>query len=386
MKKVFLAGCDEYDRATLRKKIETGLADIGMAPDDFKNARVALKPNLLNASPVEKAVVTHPEFFRAVVDTVKSYGGAPVLVESPAFQSLEKVVSKTGYDAIIRDERIPVWNNRDTVVAHNPSARKYRRFEIAAPLADADIIINLPKFKTHEITYITAAVKNLFGVIPGLNKSQWHVRAKTKSEFSEFLLDLYGAIVSEFSASKKIVHIADAVIGMEGAGPGASGTPRRIGAIVAGVDAIAVDFVLAAIVGIDSAKVTTITSGAARGLGAASFDDIDICGGRISDFSIKGFQPPKTGIADVVKNWSLERDIMKNLLVERPFPVEGTCTLCYQCKKICPVGAIGMADAPRRVPLYDYSKCIRCYCCMEICPEAAIRLKRGKLQWLIDRA
>ena len=226
MKKVFLAGCDEYDRATLRKKIETGLADIGMAPDDFKNARVALKPNLLNVSPVEKAVVTHPEFFRAVVDTVKSYGGAPVLVESPAFQSLEKVVSKTGYDAIIRDERIPVWNNRDTVVAHNPSARKYRRFEIAAPLADADIIINLPKFKTHEITYITAAVKNLFGVIPGLNKSQWHVRAKTKSEFSEFLLDLYGAIVSEFSASKKIVHIADAVIGMEGAGPGASAARR----------------------------------------------------------------------------------------------------------------------------------------------------------------
>ena len=67
-------------------------------------------------------------------------------------------------------------------------------------------------------------------------------------------------------------------------------------------------------------------------------------------FSIKGFQPPKTGIADVVKQ-SLERDIMKNLLVERPFPVEGTCTLCYQCKKICPVGAIGMADAPRRCPV-----------------------------------
>jgi len=84
-------------------------------------------------------------------------------------------------------------------------------------------------------------------------------------------------------------------------------------------------------------------------------------------------------------HWPLNTRAFKDLLVEKPVPSRARCTLCYQCKAICPGKAIAESKGESGVPRYDYDKCIRCYCCMEICPEAAIGLKRGKLQWLLGK-
>ena len=177
----------------------------------------------------------------------------------------------------------------------------------------------------------------------------------------------------------------DAVIGLEGEGPGAAGTPRKIGAILAGQDAVSVDAVATRVVGLRLEEVLTVTLGEKRGLGTGALETIDVRGESLDGFQIRDYVPSNASGRSPVSRWPLNTKTLKNLLVEKPVPSRERCTLCYQCKAICPGGAIGESKGESGIPFYDYDKCIRCYCCMEICPEAAIALKRGKLQWLVGK-
>jgi len=382
--RVSIRRCEGYDDNELDEAFVRALHDIGFDSGRFRGARVALKPNLLNASAPDKAVVTNPAFFAAAVRIVKAHGGTPVLVESPAFQSLERVAAKTGYDAIIAAERLEVFDNRSVAVIMNDEARRFKRFEVARPLLEADILFNLPKLKTHAITRLTCAVKNLFGTIPGLAKSRWHMRAGTGDEFPELILDLYGALSAIFSGKRSMLHLVDGIMGMEGDGPGPSGTPRKIGVVLAGTDAVAVDSVAAGLIGLDSANIANISSAAARGLGVGRMEDIEIKGVELLDIAVRDFKVPASRLSSRLRDYVLKMDALRNLWVEKPLPSPDRCTLCYQCRTICPAEAIGTAEDGASVPKYDYTACIRCYCCMEICPEAAIRLEKGKLQRIMD--
>jgi uncharacterized protein (DUF362 family)/Pyruvate/2-oxoacid:ferredoxin oxidoreductase delta subunit len=384
MVKVSLLKCGDYSPAMLEQSMLQGLSGIGLDPSVLEGKKVIIKPNLLNASPVEKGVVTHPEFFRAAVRIVKSMGGKPVMAESPAFQPLSKVMNKTGYDRIVAEEGCEVADPKATAVLFHDGPSKYKRFEISKALFDADIVINLPKFKTHSLTYITGAVKNLFGFISGLNKSQWHVRARTTEEFSSFLLDLYEGLLKGFEKQKRFIHIMDAIIGLEGEGPGASGRPRRIGAMLVSEDAVALDSVAVHLVGLQRNRARSVALGEERGLGTGSLERIDIRGSSLDEFAVRDYVPSKSNSGHPVDRWPMNTNLFRNLILEKPVPAKERCTLCYQCKAICPGKAISESRGDTGVPLYDYEKCLRCYCCMEICPEAAIRLKRGKLQWLMD--
>jgi uncharacterized protein (DUF362 family)/Pyruvate/2-oxoacid:ferredoxin oxidoreductase delta subunit len=382
--KVSLLKCSDYSSGMVKEKMLQGLSAIGFEPSLLGGKKVIIKPNLLNASPVEKGVVTHPEFFRAVVQIVKSLGGKPVMAESPAFQPLSKVMNKTGYDRIVAEEGCEVADPKATAVLFNDGQCKYKRFEVSKALFDADIVISLPKFKTHSLTYITGAVKNLFGLIYGLNKSQWHVRARTTEEFSSFLLDLYEGLLKGFEKPKRFIHIMDAIIGLEGEGPGASGRPRKIGAMLVSEDAVALDCVAVHLVGLQRNKARTVVLGEERGLGVGSLERIDIRCSMLDEFYLRDYVPSKSNTGHPVDRWPMNTNFFKNLILEKPVPSKERCILCYQCKAICPGKAIDESRPGTGVPLYDYEKCVRCYCCMEICPEAAIRLKRGKLQWVID--
>jgi len=383
MTKVYLAPCTDYEVSQILEKMMSGLSLLGMDSGMLHGKRVLIKPNLLKTSAPEHAVVTHPEFFRAAVRLVKMWGGRPVMAESPAFQPLSKVMKKTGYDRVVEEENCEVADPQNTEVLFHESPAKFKRFEISKAFFDADVVINLPKLKTHGLTYLTGAVKNLFGLVYGLNKSQWHLRARSGEEFSGLLLDLYAALLQGPERPKSFIHMMDALTGMEGEGPGSSGRPKEIGALLIGQDALAVDAVAVDLVNLDRKRVHTLTLGRKRDLGATDPESIRILGSRLDDLAIHDYVPSKSsGDPSPVSKWPLNTELFKNLLVERPVPSEERCTLCYQCRAICPAGAIEKSNGRRGVPVYDYDKCIRCYCCMEICPEAAIRLKRGKLQWL----
>ena len=385
MTRVALLKCGAYDPLVIREKMVEALNLLGLGPGIFEGKRVVIKPNLLSAAAAEKSVVTHPEFFRAALRMVRDHGGIAILCESPAFQPLAKVMKKTGYDRIVEEEGCEVADPRATDILFYDSPCRYKRFEISSAVFDADLILNLPKFKTHGLTYITGALKNLFGLIYGLNKSQWHLKARSKEEFSEFLLDYYSALLKGFEKPKVFIHLMDAVIGLEGEGPGAAGTPRKIGAILAGQDAVSVDAVATRVVGLRLEEVLTVTLGEKRGLGTGALETIDVRGESLDVFQIRAYIPSNASGRSPVSRWPLNTKTLKNLLVEKPVPSRERCTLCYQCKAICPGGAIAASQSESGVPLYDYDRCIRCYCCMEICPEAAIALKRGKLQWLVGK-
>lgn len=381
MNRVYLASCPEYDHDAMKSLIREGLGVIGFDPGDFRGRRVALKPNLLMPARPERAITTHPAFTGAVAEIVRENGGAPVIIESPAMTGLEGTLKKSDYSDIIAKQGIEVADVSEAKTLAYETKGKYKRFDISRALFDTDIIINLPKFKTHGVTYVTGAVKNLFGTIPGLDKSRWHIKASTPAAFSEFLLDLNEALCHGFEKKKRILHVMDAIVTQEKDGPGPSGTPRRLGAIVIGESPVAVDWVAVRVAGLDIEKVLTITGGFTRDLGVSSPSDIEVAGAAMGDLKVDDFVP--TGHAFLTSfgaRWPVNTATFKNLFTEKPVPVEGDCTLCYQCRKICPAGAIGESAGSKKVPAYDYRKCIRCYCCREICPQAAITLKRGILQ------
>ncbi len=384
MNKVFLSRCPEYDHGSLKEIIQEGLTGIGFDLKGFRDRRVALKPNLLMPAKPERAIVTHPVLVGAVAEIVRDHGGYPVIIESPAMTGLEGTLKKSGYMDMVTGQGIEVADVTGAKVLFHEGCSRYKRFEISKALFDVDIIINLPKFKTHGITYVTGAVKNLFGTIPGLDKSKWHMKASTPADFSEFLLDLNEALLHGFEKQKRILHVMDAIVTQEKDGPGPSGSPRKIGAVIIGESPVAVDFVAVSVAGLDIDKVRTITGGFRRDLGVSSPDEIEVIGDRIDEMRIDGFIPTSHGyLTSFGARWPANTVAFKNLFTEKPVPVEGDCTLCYQCKRICPAGAIGDSAGKKKVPEYDYRKCIRCYCCKEICPQAAISLKRGSLQWIM---
>jgi uncharacterized protein (DUF362 family)/Pyruvate/2-oxoacid:ferredoxin oxidoreductase delta subunit len=383
MTKVFLSRCTDYDHDRIKTIMVEGLAGIGFDPQGFAGKRVALKPNLLVPTGPEKAVCTHPTFVGAVAEIIRDFGGSPVIIESPMLTPLKPTLKRSGYSDIIAKQGIEIADVAATRVLFYEGGGKYKRFDIAAAFFDADMIVNLPKFKTHGVTYITGAVKNLFGTISGFEKSKWHMRAPTSVTFSEMLLDLNEALLLGFEKPKKILHIMDAILAQERGGPGPSGTPKKIGAVIIGDSPVAVDVVAVSVAGLDRDNVPTITGGFKRDLGVRSFAEIEIIGARVDEIRINGFVPTNHAlVTNIGVRWPVNTELFKNLFTEKPVPIKGVCTLCYQCKKVCPAGAIADAKSKKKTPAYDYKKCIRCYCCKEICPEAAVSLKRGSLQWV----
>ncbi|HUN56282.1 MAG TPA: DUF362 domain-containing protein [Smithella sp.] len=382
MAQVALIKCGSYDDDLLTVAIKDSLVKIGFDFAQFKNTRVGLKPNLLMAAAPEKAVATHPAFFRAVAKIVIEQGGTPVLTECHGFGSLKSVMDTTGYSKVVQELGLEVGRMDETAPLHYPQARLIKRIDISKAFFDLDMIVNLPKFKTHGLTYISGAVKNLFGTIPGLRKARMHLRFPKSAEFSEWLLDLNGALINCFEKPKKFIHIMDAILGQEGEGPGTSGTPRQIGAVIAGHDPVAVDFVAAGVAGLDYKKIPSIMLGFRRDFAVSSPADISVIGESIQEMRVKNYQPTKSSAtSNFMIDW-LSSPAVKNLVIEKPWPREEACTLCYKCMAVCPAKAISQALEGKKVPAYDYKKCIRCYCCIEFCPEAAITLKKGKLQWM----
>lgn len=385
MIEVALLRCERYSVPELKKVIHEGIDAVGFPLRSFRGARVALKPNLLSASGPESGIVTHPRFFEAAAEIVIDYGGRPVLVESPAVASLKSAIRKAGYDEVLGRLNIGVADVSAVAKISYPEALKFKTFEIIQAFLDADLIVNLPKFKTHGLTYVTAAVKNLFGAVPGMRKSQMHLKCPDREDFSGMILDLYGAFLHGFNPPKALLHVMDAVTALEGDGPGSGGRPRAMNAVVVGTDAVAVDWVATRVSGLDVRLSPMLVQGFRRGFGVSSEREIEVLGGKIEEMRVHGFIPPKGAGATGMLGIPVIQKTLKRLFTPRPVPVEGRCTLCLRCRTICPAHAIAEGETGQSVPDFDYGKCIRCYCCMEVCPEDAVSLRKGRLQRLLGR-
>jgi uncharacterized protein (DUF362 family)/Pyruvate/2-oxoacid:ferredoxin oxidoreductase delta subunit len=362
--------CHSYEHHEVQEAIRGALAPFGgMRRFVQPKMRVLLKPNLLSPADPERAVTTHPAVVQTVAEMVKEAGGEVWIGDSPggAGDNMAQVWAKTGMI------RVSELTSAHLVPFQGVAWKSLngKSYFIARPVFEADLIINLPKLKTHTLTLYTGALKNLFGTIPGTRKREIHFRAPSVREFSNALVDVLEIV-------RPALTIMDGVVGQEGNGPGASGTPRRYGLITASTDPVALDTIMAKAMGCPPGGVLHLVEAAHRGLGIGDADLIKIEGDRQTLEFRKVRLPPFSGLLRVaIPGWLASP--LSRLVYVRPRMVVSACIGCDLCAQACPRQAI----TPGKPPRINYQDCVGCLCCAEICPQGAINPQRSCLARLI---
>ncbi len=366
---VSLQGLSGYDPAQLKEKLVKLLEPLGgMSHFVQPGQNVLLKPNLLAGKPPEKAVTTHPALVRAVAELVQQAGGQVLLGDSPGIGSATNVARKCGIMQVVDDLDINFCSFEKSTKIH-PHGQTFQELEIATELLDADVVINLPKLKTHQMMGLTCAVKNMFGAIVGLRKPRLHLQAGSdKALFALMLLELCEQLSPALS-------IVDAIVGMEGDGPG-SGTPIEIGALLAGTNPLAVDTVATELVGLKTEQVWTQKLAITTGRAGAKFADVTLAGSHLDSMRLANFKAAKNTDINGRMPAFMQR-LLKQALTARPQPDHDLCTRCAICVKHCPPLAMKISHHQLQI---DYKACIRCFCCQELCPQGALETKQG---WLL---
>jgi uncharacterized protein (DUF362 family)/Pyruvate/2-oxoacid:ferredoxin oxidoreductase delta subunit len=379
MSKVSISRCATYDPSDIEVALAAALSPLGgMAAFVSPGQRVLLKVNLLSRALPERAVTTHPEIVRAAIRAVRACGGEATVGDSPGGPNTagqwRHISQDSGIGAVCAEEGVPfVLFDDDCVRASAPEGSLYGAFTLGRAVTDTDVLITLPKFKTHGFMMFTGAVKNLFGCIPGLDKAQYHLKVPDRDDFGNMLVDL-------MLACKPALAIMDAVVGMEGEGP-AGGTPRQVGALIVSADSVALDVVASSMAGLDPMEVYSNKAAARRGLGPSSADDVEGVGVDWRELAPDGFALPVRDLSAKMPPWLGKR--LRGWTTARPvLERPAGCTKCKRCEESCPVSAIAVgADGP----VFDHAICIRCYCCQELCPPQVIGLRVPPVARLMAR-
>jgi len=341
-----------------------------LAGDRIKpGRRVLIKPNMLCAARPEDAVLTHPNLIRAVVEYVLQKGVRPQVSDSPAIGPFARILKSNGTADALQGLDVICAPFSDVVKVDIGSP--FGRIEIARDAVEADVIINLPKLKTHKQMLLTLAVKNMFGCIVGFKKSQWHMRAGVDTGvFARLLVAIHQAVVPA-------VSVLDGILGLEGEGPGKAGRPRQIGILMASDNSFALDMAVCKMLGIPYANMPVLK--AARDEQLLPSWEIDGILPPVSNFQLPGG-------GNLIFGPAILQNFLRRHTLARPVWDETLCRLCSKCRTICPARAI--VERADKIE-FDYKKCICCYCCIEICPYGALHSQEtwgGRLtRKLIDK-
>lgn len=368
--RVILARCADYAAvpAVLPGLLE-GAGGLGACIRSGQS--VLLKPNLLTDARPEEAVTTHPEVVRALIRAVKAEGAHPWVADSPAnIADLQRVWDRTGIRAVCAEEQIPLVN------LEKAGSESFQvegiAFSIAKPVLQADAVITVPKVKTHILTGLTGAVKNMYGAVPGLQKTSLHKQYPRVDQFSKMLAAVFGKV-------RPVLAVADGVVAMEGNGPSA-GTPVTLGFLAASRDPVALDTVLCRVLGLDARSVLHLKETGRAGFGETEAARIDVGGDARDVLAPRSYRLPGTVPTQMIPRWAT--DLVKPLVWHRPIFTE-RCVSCGKCVEACPVQALRMVRRGR--PILTPAACIACCCCHEICPARAIEMKASPLLRLIER-
>lgn len=368
--KVSVVKCDNYDAENVQNTIEQAIEYIGGIKKYVSpGKKVLLKPNLIAKRKPDEAVTTHPVIVEAIAKMVINAGGTVTIADSQgglySHETVKSIYSVCGMQQVADNTGAILNYDLGQTEIKNPGGKYIKTLNVINPVAQADVIINIPKLKTHGQMVYTGAIKNMFGIIPGIQKGEYHFKMPEHEDFAHALIDV-------FLSAKPQLTIMDAIIGMEGKGPTA-GDARKIGVIIASYDAFALDVVAAALIGVKPTDIPTIKNAVLRGLSPASADEIDIIGGDINKYIIKDFSVPalKTAKRITFINKTAYK-FLSNILKPKPVFIHNKCTGCGICSDNCPAKVISMENER---PNADLSKCIRCFCCQELCPSKAIDIK-----------
>lgn len=354
IEKVAIAKCKSYKQKEVDKAIEKALSLLNF---DFKKGmKVLIKPNVVGCYPKKQiATTTHPAIIESICKILKKNNCKIFIGDSP-FTNPEASFKASGIDKIAKKYgKLIIFEQEKLAKIKDKHARVLKKFEIAKILKDADLIINIPKLKTHVLTKYTGAIKNLYGCIPGGLKQRFHNKAHGDEKFSDILIDIYQNIKPE-------LNIMDGVIGMEGEGP-TSGDAKKTGLIIASKNSVALDIACSKIIGFNPREIFVIREAVKRKL----YPDYNFKLVGIGKLPLISFKKPMT------HQKSEAKETLKELFKEKPIICDTKkCIRCGLCMKHCPRKAIKMLP----FPIVDKKKCIRCFCCIEICPQDAMMLKQ----------
>ena len=367
MSLVVIKDCIDYKIDLLTERINSGIELLGgwnkfISP----GMTVLLKVNLIGPMTAESGAVTHSEFVRAVTRILigqkcivwigDSSGGAIAGIAPTA-----KSLAVSGMTQAAEEEGASIKNfDKEGVVeaAGEYSGKMY----LAKPLFDADLVINLPKLKTHSAGIYTGAVKNMFGCVPGLKKADYHRIAPDPKELGYVIADINKAVNAG-------LHIMDGITAMQGEGPTA-GEIYHAGKILFSTDPLALDTVAASMLGFKVEDIPILMSAKERGIGESSTEKIEIAGDYNSPPVLAGFKHPKRYKSYRQGNYQMMVKLIE-FLKARPRIKGKLCRNCNMCVESCPKHAINKATKE-----IDYNSCIECMCCHELCLHKAVELKK----------
>lgn len=377
---VVISRCDDYDPARVTEIIARALDALGVTRASLAGKRVAIKPNLVMKKPAEAAATVHPAILSGLLAFLDGCDCADVVVaESPGGIYTETALRAnyrvSGMEAAAEGHRARLNYDVTARTVSVPEGKVCRQFEIITPIADADVIFNLSKLKSHALTRMSGAVKNTFGTIPGFKKFEYHAQYNDYADFNEMLVDLSLWLHTKCA---RMIDIQDAVIGMEGNGP-TGGTPRKIGAILCSENPFNLDRVAEAILGCPG-EVPMVRDACARGLCPDSADAVPVIGESWHTLAMTDFRAPDTQIS--IGNNAFYIKAFSKWFKPHPEIRVKTCIGCGECVRSCPVHTITLEtgkDGKKHAQIHK-ENCIRCFCCQELCPIHSVDIHRS---WIL---
>lgn len=381
MEKVCLLRHDSYDVDSLERKLREGFGMLGGDAYLRKlipaGSRVLIKPNLLSMVEKGSPVITHYSMFEAVIRIVSEYSLDISFGDSPGSSDARKAAEKGGLIEVADRYGVKFADFSDEVHVELDNPIMFRYWDVARAPYEADVVISLPKLKTHAMMYYTGAVKNQFGCLYGAQKAIWHTKQPDPMNFAKMLLDLNSLVGTSFA-------ILDGIVAMEGNGP-RNGTPKRLDSIIMGEDLAAVDSVAVRLIGYDKVlSVPFLKAVHETNWGKVMPDDIEVLGETVDSLKCNDFKLSRSAGAVNFLSPKLN-NLIGSLTAPDPVVIDEKCISCRMCDEVCPRRPDVITFVERngkKVPKWDYSKCIRCFCCQELCPKGAIVTRRkllGKL-------
>jgi uncharacterized protein (DUF362 family)/NAD-dependent dihydropyrimidine dehydrogenase PreA subunit len=367
---VSLVRCGSYNTADTEDAVRRSIELLGGIGKFIKpNEKVLIKPNLLTDAFPDKGITTHPEVVRAVIRAIKPVTQNIFCGDSPSVWGerldIEHVYETSGIRKVCEDEGVKI--------VYFTTPKLYRSYPLTNWLDQCDRLVSIPKFKTHGMTILTAGIKNLFGLVVGMNKMKIHYDHPRPQDLSRALVDLY-------EIRKPDLTILDGVIAMEGEGPGSGGILRPMNLIASSADALCLDIILSKIMGLLPSDIPTNKEAIQRGLAPSQASSIIVTGEGLKSFCVKDFKLPKSPSLDAAPKWFV--DLFKQFLKIKITINPRRCRACGLCIKGCPAQAMAIEDNRVRI---DDEKCLRCLCCQEVCPQAAIGIKKSFLMGLMEK-
>jgi uncharacterized protein (DUF362 family)/NAD-dependent dihydropyrimidine dehydrogenase PreA subunit len=343
-----------------------------------QGSRVLLKPNFLSTVEKGSPVITHHAMFEAVIRIIRDYAGEIVFGDSPGAGDGRKVAERSGLLEVAERYGVSYVEFNDEVHVELENPLMYKFWNVARAPYEADVVISLPKLKTHAMMYFTGAVKNQFGCIPGSQKAEWHTKLPDAVNFGKMLLDLNSLVGTDFA-------ILDGIVAMEGNGP-RNGTPRKMDTIIMGESMTAVDSTAVRLIGYDNVlAIPYLKVAQETGWGVVLPKDIEVLGERVEDMVCKGFVLSRS--AKMINSVSPAlNNFVASLTAPDPVVIAEKCISCRKCDEVCPerpkVISFVKHDG-KLIPKWNYKSCIRCFCCQELCPVGAIVIRQKKLSSLL---